>query len=62
MNGVIAIYVGVFDSYGTDWVNQQEQLRLYLQWSCEAIALGLPTASTNGLLSAKAKVLPPHLK
>lgn len=64
LNGALAIYIGVFDSYGTDWVNEQEQLKQYLQWTCDAVALGLPPiGTTNGLRSVVAlRTLPPHIR
>lgn len=64
MNGVIAIYYGVFESYGNDWVNEQEQLKNYLQWTCEAVGLGLPPAGQNAHVASVLQVrkLPPHIR
>lgn len=59
MNGVIAIYIGVFESYGTDYVAHHEQLSNYLKWTCEAMGMGLP--QTNAASAMRRKPLPPHL-
>lgn len=60
MNGVIAIYIGVFESYGADYVAHHEQLSNYLKWTCEAVGLGLPPTNIT-VRSLMRKPLPPHL-
>lgn len=62
LNGALNLYVSMFESYGTDWITKQEQLKEVLGWTCDAINQGLP-APTNALMrAAKVKQLPPHIK
>lgn len=64
LNGALILYISLFDSYGTDWVNEQEQLKLYLGYTCEALALGLPPTNQNAHVASvlQARKLPPHIK
>lgn len=64
LSGALILYVSLFDSYGTDWVNQQEKLKTYLGWTCESLALGLPPANQNPTVAAALQVrkLPPHIR
>jgi len=58
LNGAIAIYDTIFESYGADWLTNRPQLTLYLKAVCDGLTAGLPP---QGMATARAKALPPHL-
>jgi hypothetical protein len=63
VNSVIAIYDGVFESFGADWVNSKPQLVAYLKAVCDGITDGLPAEpATASRRVSRPKILPPHLK
>lgn len=66
LNGALILYVSAYEAYGADYVDHHEQLRNYLQWTCESFALGLPAAPnthTNATVrSLLRKPLPPHVR
>lgn len=63
INSALAIYVTVFDYYGSSWQTNQVQLQGYVQALCDGLNLGLPPDGPNSLIDKhmKAKKLPPHL-
>lgn len=61
VNGVIAIYDGVFESYGKNWLTNQVALQGYLGAVCDGMTAALPPPPRPGA-RAVAKRIPPHLK
>ena len=59
LNGVVAIYNGVFTSYGDAWIQNQPALQGYLSAVCDGMTAALPP-NAPGKFSVK--LLPPHLK
>lgn len=47
LNAALTLYVGVWESYGVNAVNNAPTLQLYLKATCSGIAEGLPSASGN---------------
>ena len=61
INSIVAIYNGVFDSYGNAWVQNKPALAGYLKAVCDGIVEGLPSPNPT-LAARREKPLPPHLQ
>lgn len=59
LNTALLLYIGVWQSYGEDALNNSPQLRLYLQATCDGMTAGLPQpAGAAKALQAPAKSWP----
>lgn len=65
LNGALSLYIALAESYGGG-VTENETLREYLMWTCEAVNLGLPPLTPPAAIAARAldprRALPPHIK
>jgi hypothetical protein len=58
LNGALALYIGIWDSYGESSVTNNAQLQAYLQATCNGFNEGL--ANTNPIVLLKRGAVKPH--
>lgn len=60
MNGALSLYMVIYDEYGTEAINQQAQLRAFLQGTCNGLNIGL--LGRSSLKNTKTSAGTPHIR